>query len=331
MTRAHGRATPRAPSRAVTHAPSRAMPRVRSRAAARAPLATIALVLALLALLGDAAHAGPITVGLFAPSAPFPSTAARVELANRLGSALGQPLAGGAGRVYARAGDFAAAVKKAEVTIALVDPAYLASTTGYTVLAVAVHAGAADHGWQLVARTGTTLAALAGKRVVVPSLGGRELDFVRYVLLGGELARGFFAGVEAAPDSASALAALALGKTDAAIVPTGELPAGTASVLALPALPNPVLVAYGALPAASRDAVLAAALAFQGDATIAGFRAADGELVRGVARRFVAPVKRPPFSVLPARHVVDDLADLIRGRGFAIERTPATAFAIAPR
>jgi ABC-type amino acid transport substrate-binding protein len=284
-----------------------------------------------LAVLTGAAHAAPITVGVFAPSAPFPSTAARVELANRLGGALGKALDGGVGRVYARAPDFAAAVRKTEVAIALVDPAYLAGTSGYTVIAVALHAGSADRGWQLVARTGTTLAALAGKRVVVPSLGGRELDFVRYVLLGGELARGFFAKVEAAPDTASALAALALGKTDAAVVPaSGELPAGTALVLALPALPNPVLVVYGALPAASRDAVLAAALAFQGDATIAGFGAADGDLVRGVARRFTAPVKQPPFSVLAARHVVDDLADLIRGRGFAIERSPAATFAIAP-
>ena len=289
------------------------------------------LVVACLVLFASAAHAAPITVGVFAPSAPFPSTAARVELANRLGSALGQALDGGAGRVYARAADFAAAVKKAEVAVALVDPAYLASTSGYTVIAVALHAGAADRGWQLVARTGTTLATLAGKRVVVPSLGGRELDFVRYVLLGGELARGFFAKVEAAPDPASALAALALGKTDAAMVPaSGELPPGTSVVLALPPLPNPVLVVYGALPAARRDAVLAAALAFQGDATIAGFRAADGDLVRGVARRFAPPAKQPPFSVLAARHVVDDLADLIRGRGFAIERTPAATFAIAP-
>jgi hypothetical protein len=41
-------------------------------------------------------------------------------------------------------------------------------------------------------------------------------------------------------------------------------------------------------------------------------------------------VKRPPFSVLTARHVVDGLADLVRGRAFAIERTPAAAFASPP-
>jgi len=53
---------------------------------------------------------------LFAPSAPFSSTAARVELANRLGDHLGKALGGtGSGRNYARAGDFSAAVKKGVV------------------------------------------------------------------------------------------------------------------------------------------------------------------------------------------------------------------------
>jgi hypothetical protein len=287
------------------------------------------LVTLLVVLAPIAASAEPINVGLFAPSAPFPSTAARVELASRLGVALGAALHGpAAGRVYARAADFAAAVKTGEVTIALVDPAYLATAGGgYTVIAAALHAGDAERAWQLVARDGARLADLAGKRVLVPSLGGREADFVHNVLLGGELARGFFAGIEAAPDAASALAALVLGKADAAAVPAGELPVGITVVLAAPALPNPVLVAYGAMPPASRAAVLAAAVAFEGDATITGFRAADPEAVRGVARRFAAPVRRAPFLVPAPRLLVDALA---APRRFAIERTPATAFAIAP-
>src|SRR5688572_1781566 len=59
------------------------------------------------------ATADTVTLGLFAPSAPFPSTAARVELASKLAEHLGIALGGaGTGRVYARAGDFAGAVKK---------------------------------------------------------------------------------------------------------------------------------------------------------------------------------------------------------------------------
>ena len=78
--------------------------------------------------------------------------------------------------------------------------------------------------------------------MLVPSLGGHEAAFVMNVLLGGEVGRDFFAKIDPAPDTASALAALELGKADAAVVPvTGELPAGTAEVLPLPALANPVL------------------------------------------------------------------------------------------
>lgn len=46
---------------------------------------TIVLVLALVLGLGTA-RADSVTVGLFAPTAPFPSTSARVELATRLGA-----------------------------------------------------------------------------------------------------------------------------------------------------------------------------------------------------------------------------------------------------
>jgi len=281
--------------------------------------------------LGSAVHAAPLTLGLFAPSAPFPSTAERVEFANRLGAELGKALqVPGSGRVYARAADFAAAVKKGEVTLALVDPAYLASPTAspgtsFVVIAVSRADDKAERTWQLVAHAGTRLAELKGRRVLVPSLGGHEAAFVMNVLLGGEVGRDFFAKIDPAPDTASALAALELGKADAAVVPmTGDLPGGTVEVLALPALSNPVLVVYGGL---DRDAVLAASLAFKGDATIAGFSAADGQLVGELASRFRPPAKRGPFLVPAVRLLV---GDLIEGRRFAIERTPVTAFTIAP-
>ena len=275
------------------------------------------------------AHAQSVTVGLYAPSAPFPSTTARVDLANRLGDHLGKALgSAGAGRNYARAGDFAAAAKKGDLTVALVDATYLAGAgTGATVIAAAVRGGDTAQGWQLVARGADAIGALKGKRVLVPSLGGREAEFVLNVLLAGDIPRDYFSKIEAAPDTASALAALGLGKADAAVVPAGvDLPGGTSVVLRLPSLPGPVLVSYGGTPA-QRQALAAAALAFKGDATIAGFRAADGDAVRGIARRFSVPVKRGPHAVPAVRVVV---GDLVEGRTFTIERTPVTAFAIAP-
>jgi len=277
-----------------------------------------------------AAHADNVTVGLFAPSAPFASTAARVELANRLGDHLGKALGGtGSGRNYARAGDFSAAVKKGDVTVAVVDATYLAGAGGnYTVISAAVRGGNISHGWQLVARGAGKIGDLKGKKLLVPGVGGRESDFVLNVLLGGDIGRGYFSKIEAAPDTASALAALGLGKADAAVVPTGvDLPGGTTVVLTLPTLPGPVLVAYNATPA-QRQALAAAAATFKGDTTVAGFRAGDGDAVRAIARRFSAPVKRGPHAVPAVRLVV---GDLVEGRTFAIERTPVTTFALAPR
>ena len=289
-----------------------------------------AIVIAVALASAAAAHADNVTVGLFAPSEPFPSTAARVDLAKRLGEHLGSALAGtGVGRVFARAGDFSSAVKKGEVTVAVVDATYLAGAGGgYTVIAAATRGGDATHGWQLVARNADKIGQLEGKRVIVPSVGGRESDFVLNVLLGGEVGKDFFGKIEAAPDTASTLAALGLGKADAAVVPASvELPAGVTTVLALPQLSGPVLVAYGAVTAAQRSQLAAAAATFKGDATIGGFKSGDADQVRAIARRFTIPVKRGPHAVPAVRVLV---GDLVENRTFSIERTPVTSFAIAP-
>ena len=290
------------------------------------------LLLALVVLLVSAtvAHAQSVTVGLFAPTAPFPSTSARVELASKLGDHIGKSLGGtGSGKVFARGGDFAAAVKKGEVTVALVDAAYLAVAGGnYAVVAAAVRGGESTHGWQIVARGTDKLSGLKGKRVLVPGIGGRESDFVLNALLGGEIAKDFFGKIEAAPDTVSAIAALKLGKADAAIVPSGvELPGDASVVLQLPAVSGPVLVVYGG-NAQQRQAIAAAAASFKGDATVASFKATDVEAVRAVARRFVVPTKRGPLAVPAIRLLV---GDLVEGRTLAIERTPVTAFVAKPK
>jgi len=296
----------------------------RDRARARARVTcTIALVASY-----AVASADTLTVGLFAPSAPFPSTAARVELASRLGEDVGKALGTpAAGKVYARAGDFAAAVKKGEVTVALVDATYLAVAGGnYTVLAAGVRGGESAHAWQLVARGASKISDLRGKRVLVPSIGGRETDFVVDALLGGEIKRDYFGKIEVAPDTSSALAALGLGKTDAAVVPADvELPAGASVVLKLPALSGPVLVAYSTLPASQRSAIASAAASFRGDATVTSFKTGEADAVRAVARRFAPPAKRGPLAVPAIRLLV---GDLVEGRAFTIERTPAISFIV---
>jgi hypothetical protein len=291
----------------------------------------IVLVLALVLVLVPRADADTVTVGLFAPTAPFPSTSARVELATKLGEHVGKALGQtGNGKVFARSSDFAAAVRKGEVGVALVDAAYLAVAGGnYTVIASAVRGGETQHGWQLVARGTDKLAGLKGKRVLVPGIGGRESELVLSVLLAGEVPKDYFAKIETAPDTVSALAALGLGKADAAVVPAGvDLPSGATVVLKLPALSGPVLVSYASISAQQRQTLAASVVSFKGDATVAGFRAADADAVKQIARRFVVPAKRGPLAVPAIRLLV---GDLVEGRKLAIERTPVTAFATKPR
>ena len=280
-------------------------------------------LLVLLALAGTA-RADTITLGMFAPSAPFPSTAARVELATRLGEHVGKAVGGtGSGRVYARAGDFAGAVKKGEVAVALVDAAFLAGTGGYTVIAASP-----SQTWQLVVRGAQKIGDLRGRRVLVPANGGHETDFVLNVLLGGEVPRDFFAKIEAAPDTAAAVAALNLGKADAAVVPVGtDLPAGVTTLFSLPAVAGPALVTYGSLTATQRAQVVAALASWKGDATIASLAPSSGDPVRAITRRFSIAPKRGPFAVPGARLVV---GELVEGRTLAIERTPPTAFVVTP-
>jgi hypothetical protein len=291
----------------------------------------VARLALLFVLLGATAHAENITVGVFAPSAPFPSTAARVELASRLGEHVGKALGGtGTGRVYARAGDFATAVRGGTVTIALVDATYLAGANlgQYTVIAGSVRNGAIASNWQLVARGGGKIDGLKGKRILVPSNGGRETELLLNVMLGGDVAKDFFAKIEAAPDTASTLASLNLGKADAAIVPTGvDLPGGVAVVLAMPSIAHPVLVAFKA-DATQKTALTTAAGTFKGDGTINGFRATDGRELRAVAGRFVIPAKRGQMAVPTARVVV---GDLVEGRTWSLDRAPATTFVQPPK
>lgn len=297
-------------------------------------IAKHALALAAVAIAGTAvpARADTITVAVFAPAAPFPGTPARVDFATRLAERVAGSLnVKGIGRVYGRARDFAAAVRKGDVQLAVVDATYLASVGGgYHVIAVGLRGGNSAAPWQIVSRTGAgRVLDLRGRSVLVPSIGDREADFVLHAIFGGELPRGFFSRIDAAPDVLSAVTAVGLGKADAAVVPTGiELPAKVKPVAILASVSWPVLVAYGSLPERQRNRAAAAAVAFKGDDAITGFRADDGDGVRRLARRFSAPRRRGPMAIPSIRIAA---GDLIEGRRLAIGHADVRRFAVAPR
>ncbi|MCB9561648.1 MAG: hypothetical protein H6708_14680 [Kofleriaceae bacterium] len=251
-----------------------------------------------------AAHAGDLRLGLFAPAAPFESTAARQDYASKLASHLAEATGGaGVGRVYARASDLAAAIKKKEIDVAVVDAAYLAATgSTATVLAIATRGGDPAGAWQVIGhRDVEVIAQLEGERLLTPTVGGHEADFVLDALLGGELPRTFFRAIDTAPDVASVLAALALGRADAAVVPVGvDLPDGTARIATLPAVSWPALVAFGGVAAATRRKLTAAAETFAGGAALKRLpgrrrrrRARPGPAA-GQARAARADARAPP-------------------------------------
>ena len=280
------------------------------------------------------AHADNVTVGLFAPTraVPVDGRARRArDPARRARSARRSAAPAAAGSTRAAA-DFAAAVKKGEVTVALVDAAYLAGAGGnYTVIAARRRATATStHGWQLVAR-GARRSSPSSRASACscPASAAARPTSCSTCCSAARSRSDFFAKIEAAPDTASALAALGLGKADAAVVPAGvELPAGTAEVLALPALVGPGARRLRRGDAAAAPGAAAAAASFKGDATVAGVPApAMPTRVRAIARRFARPVKRGPLVVPAVRLVV---GDLVEGRTFAIERTPASAFVAVP-
>jgi hypothetical protein len=291
----------------------------------------IALAAIAIAAAPRPARADNITVGVYAPSAPFPGTPARVDFATRLARHLGSALGGqGIGRVYGRARDFGAAVRKGNLELAVVDPAYLAAAGGkYEVLAVGVRGGATETSWRLVARGGARrVLDLRGRSLLVP-VGGRADDFVLHAMFGGELPGDFFSRIRAAPDALSAVAAVGLGKADAAVVPSGiDLPDGVAQVAELESFSGPVLVAFPGLSERRRERAARAATSFKAQAAIEGFRAAEKrDTVVKLARRLAAPKRRGPMAVPNIRIAADEL---LGGRRFEIDHADPRRFAIAP-
>lgn len=281
----------------------------------------LALTIAALVALGAAAAAEPVTVGVYTPSTPFAGTAARLEFARAVAAHVGG--ADAVGRVYARASDFAAAAARGEIDLAVVDAAYLASTgLAHTPLAVAVADGEAAVGWQLVARAGVRdVLALRGKTVLAPV--DAPQAFVDNALLGGELPVGFWQAT-ASPDAVSAVAAVGLGKADAAVAPVGvALPAGVAVVARLPAVSRPVAVALRQAPADVVAAARARLPGFSAAGPITGFRTSGVDGYRALARRLKRVVRQAPLLVPNLRLAFDDL---LVGRRFTIPTPPVADY-----
>ena len=291
----------------------------------RAALVMGALAAALIATAPGAARAEPVTVGVFVPSAPFDGAAARLELANKLAAHLVGP--DGVGRVYGKSSDFAAALARGEVQLALVDASFLAASgAAHTDLAVAVRDGDVAVAWQLVARAPIAgVLDLKGKTVVAPV--DSPADFVENAMLGGELPPGFLRAM-ASPDVLSAVTAVELGRAAAAVVPGGvALPAGVTRVATLPAVSWPVLIAARGAPADVVARARERAASFAGSGALSGLRAAGAETYQPLARRLRRAVRQAPM-LLPNLRIT--VGALVEGRTFTIARPALSSYVTPP-
>lgn len=271
----------------------------------------IACLTALLTLWCAPARA-ELILGVFAPAAPLENTEERILLGAQLAEHLSASLPGKPvvrSRVFVRASDFDAAK---DLSLVLVDGAYLASPSGDR-RAIAV---TADVSWRLVVGPGIdsmkALSQHAERRLLVAT--GGDPDRARRLANGvfrGE-ASGFFGDISSAPDSASALAALALGKAACALLPLTDearLPAGVTVVHSTEPMPGMVLAVMS--PRVPRDQLAqleAAARSFRSETSGVSLRAADqGSLAAMVQRLSPPPPRRGPMATLPLRALVNSL------------------------
>lgn len=263
------------------------------------------------------ASADDITIGLYAPTAPFESSGDRVSFINSVAAHLA-PSANGAkvtGKVYASASAYAAAVKKGEIQFAIIDAPYAAANgMPYTVLASATRSGEAAAPWQLITKSSVgAIRDLKGTKVAVPTVGAKANAFVTNVLLGGEVDATYFATITEAPDVRSAVTLVSLGKADAAFVPAGvDAPSGTKRLISLPSVGWPVFVSLPGADAKLATAFGARLKSFGGAGGFGSFIDATNGTYRGLVGSFNKASKHGPMALPPPARL--NVRDILAGR-----------------
>ncbi len=290
------------------------------------------LVLLLVLLPGVAWADDTITIGLFAPTAPFGGSGDRVSFVTSLADHL-EAEAGGkkvSGKVFSSAGAFASAVKKGEIQFAVVDAPYAAAQgLPYKILGSAVRGGSSTASWQLVASSGIKkLSDLEGKKIAIPGTGAKLNAFLTNALFGGEVDASYFGKIIEAGDAKSAATMVSVGKADAAVVPSGTDTSGANVVMTLTSVGWPMFVS---LPGA--DATLVTAFgkkvkSFSSSGAFTGFGSADAGKYKNLKNSFGRDSKKGPMVVPPPARLT--VKDLLEGRSFAIPLSNVLELVEAP-
>ena len=277
------------------------------------------------------ASAEDITVGLYAPTAPFESSGDRVSFINGVAEHLSS-VSGGAkvtGKVYGSASAFTAAVKKGEIQYAVIDAPYAAANgLPYQILATATRNNESSAAWQLVAKSAIgSIKDLKGAKVAIPTVGAKQQAFVTNVLLGAEVDASYFGSIVDAADARSAMTMITTGKADAAFVSSGaEPPAGTKRLLGLTNVGWPMFVALPGADAKLTTAFSARIKSFGGAGGFSGFT--DAVNYRSLAGSFSSNNKRGPMAVPPPARL--NVRDLLAGRTFNVPLSDPLDVVVAP-
>ncbi len=251
----------------------------------------------LLALAGGAAAEEKLTIALYAPNAAFESGDARYSFVSRLAqqitSVAGVPTEP---KAFVRAADFEAAIKKNQVDFAVIDGVYLAERgVPFTVLATAAAGGDVTTRWSLFSSEAGGVLELKGKKLALAATGAKDAQFVDNALLDGELQKHFASRV-AAPDIASAVAAVSLKKAECVFAPD-SLGKSLRKVFEAGRVPNPAFVVVkGSLPAATVDKVKRAVLGHAASGAYDGWRAGSAEPYRALGGKMAQRNRRPVMT-----------------------------------
>ena len=187
-------------------------------------LAGVTLLCSLIPKFARAQDAGStLVLALYAPLAPLPSADARFAFVDKLARQLQSAGIAAQPKVFARATDLEAAIKKGQVDLAVLDAFYLAERgSNYNVLAVSTASGEPYLRWGLHTHLpGNSILDLSGKRLAwVSPAGTKEATYINNVLLYGELRVAQFFGMGGpAPDISAAVSDVVLRRADCVFAP----------------------------------------------------------------------------------------------------------------
>lgn len=236
-----------------------------------------------------------LSVGIYAPSAAFPTSAARLSYVQGMAKAIEQktgiPTKGQAFVRYTN-------LLKAKPDFAIIEGLCVVTKRPGEVVAMAAIEGQTTMGWGLYTRSAKTLREVEGKDLAYVQTGCRDKEFVENAMLDGEVKQQFFGKLVARPDVSGAVAAVKDYKAaEAVFAPHGQAK-GLNKLFDTGSMPTPAFVVMNeALPADVVGDVKATVLGYGAGGVIGGWRAASEQSYAGLNGQLRVRTKEPVFAM----------------------------------